>query len=173
MCFVRPAHENGEFGGRCQFEPKILSNNLRSGVNIVITTIDCIYKRIDCKLPLWHAPAVEGKMAVPKKKSLSRYKALKHEYYDEEHDDGRNNFDRLESPAASVYHPSGELELPFVSALDTARYIEEMASELRDIADRCGVPFLAYLLDLAVEEAKSQRQIAHDLNLSGRSQRHD
>lgn len=38
----------------------------------------------------------------------------------------------------------------------TTHYIADLAQELRDMAGRAHMPFLAYLLDLATEEAKSQ-----------------
>ena len=39
---------------------------------------------------------------------------------------------------------------------EAAAYIEQAAAELRDLANRSGMPFLAYLIDMARLEAASQ-----------------
>ena len=39
---------------------------------------------------------------------------------------------------------------------EAAAYIEQATAELRDLASRSGMPFLAYLIDMARLEAASQ-----------------
>ena len=39
---------------------------------------------------------------------------------------------------------------------EAAAHIEQMAAELRDLANRSGMPFLGYLIDMARLEAASQ-----------------
>ncbi len=39
---------------------------------------------------------------------------------------------------------------------EAAAYVEQAAMELRDLANRSGMPFLGYLLDMARLEAASQ-----------------
>lgn len=41
-------------------------------------------------------------------------------------------------------------------ANEAAAYIEQAAAELRDLATKSGMPFLAYLIDMARMEAASQ-----------------
>lgn len=45
------------------------------------------------------------------------------------------------------------LNATVVSDADAAQYIEEMCVELETLADRAGLGFLAYLLEVAREEA--------------------
>ncbi|MEM0907346.1 MAG: hypothetical protein AAGJ94_08285 [Pseudomonadota bacterium] len=51
---------------------------------------------------------------------------------------------------------SGEAALPealIVSGPEAAQYVERMCTELAGLADRSGLGFLAYLLEVAREEA--------------------
>lgn len=41
-----------------------------------------------------------------------------------------------------------------ISAEDAAGYVEKMCAELGDLSDRAGLGFLAYLLEVAREEAR-------------------
>lgn len=43
-----------------------------------------------------------------------------------------------------------------ISADDAAGYVEKMCAELADLSDRAGLGFLAYLLEVAREEARLQ-----------------
>jgi hypothetical protein len=54
--------------------------------------------------------------------------------------------------AVRVYHPAAEPML--VPAHEVAQYIEAMCSELGQLADHGGLGFLAYLLEVAREEAR-------------------
>lgn len=46
--------------------------------------------------------------------------------------------------------------MPQTAVADTADYISDMVAELRDLADAADLVFLAYLLDMALEEARAQ-----------------
>ncbi|WP_407050745.1 hypothetical protein [Methyloraptor flagellatus] len=43
-----------------------------------------------------------------------------------------------------------------MKAADAAMYIEQATAELRDMAHRTGLPFIAYLLDMARQEAAAE-----------------
>ena len=45
---------------------------------------------------------------------------------------------------------------PLPKPNEAAAYIEQSAAELRDLANRAGLPFLAYLIDMARLEAASR-----------------
>ena len=45
---------------------------------------------------------------------------------------------------------------PLPKPNEAAAYIEQAATELRDLANRSGMPFLGYLIDMARLEAASQ-----------------
>lgn len=45
---------------------------------------------------------------------------------------------------------------PLPKPNEAASYIEQAATELRDLANRAGMPFLGYLIDMARLEAASQ-----------------
>jgi hypothetical protein len=54
-------------------------------------------------------------------------------------------------------HPEAEpvpQELPALSARDVAQYAERMCAELTVLSERTGLGFLAYLLEVAREEAR-------------------
>jgi hypothetical protein len=46
------------------------------------------------------------------------------------------------------------MEAPALSSADVAQYVERMCAELTILADRSGLGFLAYLLEVAREEAR-------------------
>jgi hypothetical protein len=46
------------------------------------------------------------------------------------------------------------LDAPAVPAAEVAHYVERMCSELGVLSERCGLGFLAYLLEVAREEAR-------------------
>ena len=50
------------------------------------------------------------------------------------------------------------IEAPSMTHSDAAQYVEEMCSELAQLADRTGLGFLAYLLEVAREEASIHNQ---------------
>lgn len=56
---------------------------------------------------------------------------------------------------------SGESTLS-VTPNDAARYIEGISAELAAMAHRCGFDFLAYLLDVAREEAAARAMETSD-----------
>lgn len=57
-------------------------------------------------------------------------------------------------------HPEGENTLPLdvttIPARDAAQYVERMCLELGTLSERAGLNFLAYLLEVAREEALLQ-----------------
>lgn len=46
------------------------------------------------------------------------------------------------------------LDAPAVPAAEVAQYVERMCAELTVLSERCGLGFLAYLLEVAREEAR-------------------
>lgn len=46
------------------------------------------------------------------------------------------------------------MDAPALSGADVAQYVERMCAELTILADRSGLGFLAYLLEVAREEAR-------------------
>lgn len=46
-----------------------------------------------------------------------------------------------------------------LSQQQTAAYIADMSLGLRAMADKAGLPFLTYLLDMAVQEAMQQSEV--------------
>ncbi len=51
-----------------------------------------------------------------------------------------------------------EDSLPTLTAIDAAGYVHEMAFELKGIAESAKLSFLAYLLDLVIEESGVQKR---------------
>jgi hypothetical protein len=114
---------------------------------------------------------VEGKMAAPKKRNTVRHKALRAEFYGLGHENAASNRDRTDLRDAPERRPSALPMAPLASAHDTICYIGDMTSELRNLADRSGLPFLAYLLDIVVEEANAQCASVGSMQSSGRPRR--
>lgn len=56
----------------------------------------------------------------------------------------------------ALLSPVAPFDAATISADDAALYIERMTGELGEIADRAGLGFLAYLLEVAREEARLQ-----------------
>lgn len=65
--------------------------------------------------------------------------------------------DRGEGPASALAAPvQGGAAVTDEMAAETAAYIVELALSLRDLAGGVGLDFLAYLLDMAAEEANGR-----------------
>lgn len=108
-------------------------------------------------------------MATQKKRSLSRLKAFEAQIYDQARENASNQSRRLDTNNDIAGYPFDESALQFTTASDSVHYIEAMTAELRDIADRSRLGFLAYLLDIAVQEAKSQGEMLLDSKFSSQS----
>jgi len=66
----------------------------------------------------------------------------------------RNTIEKA-STDADIHSVQSDI-LPNTPA-QTAAYLAELLKEMRDMADRAKMPFLTYLLDIAQEEAESQK----------------
>jgi hypothetical protein len=52
---------------------------------------------------------------------------------------------------------------PIIEAQDAAEYLEDILSELRDVAAKSGFKFLAALIEVSIEEARQQAHEARRL----------
>ncbi|GBF25285.1 hypothetical protein MnTg02_00315 [bacterium MnTg02] len=108
-------------------------------------------------------------MATQKKRSVSRLKAFEAQVYDQARENASNHSGTSDTNNDFGGYPFDDSALQFATALDAVHYIEAMTSELRDIADRSRLAFLAYLLDIAAQEAKAQGELALDSKFSSQS----
>ncbi|NJM35659.1 MAG: hypothetical protein HC850_14255 [Rhodomicrobium sp.] len=67
------------------------------------------------------------------------------------------------SPSSDTKQPpQGSAEEGPIDPKDVAEYSAEILTELREMASAAGLTFLAYLIQVAVEEAKIQAAELHD-----------